>query len=78
MILAALVDAEALLDVFIVSLVGAAGLTAVFSFGIVGVTRFDERRRGGGAKIGYALLAIVCALIVTGAIVQGIIVMTSK
>ena len=79
MSLAVVVDFKALGEVFLVSLIAAVGVTTVFSVGIVGITRFDERRRsGGGSKIGYGLLAAVCALIVAAAVVQGIIVMTSK
>jgi hypothetical protein len=76
--LAALVDTNALLKVVIYSLVAAVGVTAVFSVGIVGLTRFDERRRAGGAAVGYALLSLLSALIVAAVVVEAIIVMSKK
>ena len=79
MILASLVDTDALLKVVLYSFVGAVGVTTVFSVGIVGLARFDDRRRserGGG--IGWAVLAFVCALVVTAAVVEAIVVMTNK
>jgi hypothetical protein len=78
MSLAVVVDFKALGEVFLVSLVAAVGVTTVFSIGIVGITRFDERRRSGGSKIGYGVLTAVCVLVVAAAVVQGILVMTTK
>jgi uncharacterized membrane protein len=77
-ILAELVDTAALLKVVLYSLVAAVGVTTVFSFGIVGVTRYDERRRNGGGGFAYLALAIVSALIVTAVVVEAIVIMTSK
>ena len=77
--LAVVIDAKALGEVFLYSLVAAVGVTTVFSVGIVGLARFDEsRRNGSGGKVGYAALALLCALVVTAAVVQGILIMTSK
>ena len=76
--LATLVDWSALGKVVLYSLVATVGVTAVFSFGIVGLTRFDERRRVGANGIGYAALALVSALIVTAVVVEAIIIMTKK
>lgn len=76
--LATLVDWNALGKVVLYSLFGTVGLTAVFSLGIVGLTRFDERRRVGAHRIGYAALALVSALIVTAVVVEAIIIMTKK
>jgi hypothetical protein len=72
-ILASLVDTGALWRVIAYSLVAGVGMTAVFSFGIVGLTRFDEARRGGrsGSGVGYAV-------IVVGVVIEAIIVMTRK
>jgi hypothetical protein len=80
MILASLVDTGALWRVIIYSLVAGVGMTAVFSFGIVGLTRFDEARRGSrtGSGFGYAVLAAVCSLIVVGVVIEAIIIMTRK
>jgi len=78
MTLATLVDWNALLKVVVYSLVAAVGVTAVFSVGIVGLTRFDERRRVGGAAVGYALLSLVSALIVAAVVIEAIVIMTKK
>jgi hypothetical protein len=78
MILATLVDWGALGKVIAYSFVAAVGVTTVFSFGIVGLTRFDERRRSGSGGAGYAALALVCGLIVTAVVVEAIIIMTRK
>jgi hypothetical protein len=77
-ILAALVDSEALLKVILYSVVTTLGLTIVFSVGIVGVTRYDERRRVGASGIGWAFLALVCGLLVAAVAVEAIIVMANK
>lgn len=76
--LATLVDTHALLKVVAYSVITALGLTVVFSFGIVGVTRYDDRRRGGEGGLAYALLALICGLIVTGVIVEAIVIMARK
>ena len=79
MILATLIDWGALGKVVLYSFIAAVGVTIVFSFGIVGLARFDERRRhGGAAALGYAGLALACGLIVAAVVVEAIIVMTSK
>jgi hypothetical protein len=80
MILASLVDTGALWRVVIYSLVAGVGMTAVFSFGIVGLTRFDEARRGGrsGSGFAYAVLAAVCSLIVVGVVIEAIVIMARK
>ena len=76
--LATVVDWNALGKVVLYSFVATLGVTTVFSFGIVGLARFDERRRTGGGGIAYAALAFVCALIVAAVVVGAIIVMTNK
>ena len=80
MIVATIVDWSALGQVVLYSFVAAVGLTTVFSFGIVGLVRFDDCRRGGrsGSGIGWAALASVCGLIVAAVVVEAIVVMTSK
>ncbi|HEX6715197.1 MAG TPA: hypothetical protein VF066_17535 [Thermoleophilaceae bacterium] len=78
MILATLVDWGALGKVVLYSFVAAVGVTTVFSVGIVGLTRFDESRRNGGGRLGYAALALVCGLIVTAVVVEAIVIMTNK
>ena len=76
--LASLIDWGALGKVVLYSSVAAVGVTMVFSFGIVGLARFDERRHNGGGGLGYALLAAVCALIVTGVVIEAIVIMSRK
>jgi hypothetical protein len=79
-ILATVVDWAALGKVVLYSFVATVGLSAVFSFGIVGLVRFDDCRRGGrsGTGIGWAALAGLSGLIVTAGVVEAIVVMTSK
>ena len=80
MILGTVVDWEALLDVVIASLIGAVGVTIVFSLAIYGATRFAEVRReertvgavGYGALAGAGLAATIFAVAV------GLIEMLSK
>jgi hypothetical protein len=78
--LAALVDTEAVGKIILFSLVASVGGTAVFSFAIVGLARFDEARRGmrRGSGAVYAVLTTVCALIIAGVVVEAIVVMTRK
>jgi hypothetical protein len=77
-ILASIIDWGALGKVVLYSFVTAVGVTGVFSFGIVGLARFDERRQSGGGGAAYAVLALVCGLIVAAVVVEAIVVMTSK
>ena len=76
--IAALVDTGALAKVILYSLVTTLGMSVVFSFGIVGVTRYDERRRDGSGGYGYLLLALICGLIVAAVVVEAIIIMAKK
>ena len=76
--LATVVDWNALGKVVLYSVVTGVGVTTVFSFAIVGVTRFDERRRSGSGGLGYAVLAAVSALIVAAVVVEAIIIMAKK
>jgi hypothetical protein len=80
MILASLVDTGALFKVVVYSLVAGVGMTAIFSFGIVGLTRFEEARRGGrgGSGVGYAVLATLCSVIVIVVVIEAIVIMTRK
>jgi len=76
--LATVVDWAALGKVILYSFVATLGVTTVFSFGIVGMTRYDERRRTGAGGNAYLALALVCGLIVTAVVVEAIIIMTKK
>ena len=79
-VLAEVVDWEALGDVVIASLVSGVGLTLFFSLAIVGVTRFAEMRRAEhhfGAVL-YAALALLGLAASSAGVVAAIVVMTSK
>jgi hypothetical protein len=79
-ILATVVDWEALADVIVASLIAVIGVTIMFSLAIYGATRFAEVRRDGytAGALGYAALA-AAGLAVTGAAVAvGLYVMLSK
>ena len=78
MTLATLIDWGALGKVVLYSFVAAVGVTTVFSVGIVGMVRFDDRRRSGGGGIAYAVLAAICALIVAGVVIEAIVIMSKK
>lgn len=80
MLLASIVDAHVLWRVIVYSLVAGVGVTVVFSFGIVGLTRFDEVRRGdrAGSAVAYATLAAVSALVVIVVVVEAIVIMAKK
>jgi hypothetical protein len=77
-IVATLIDWAALGKVVLYSMVAAVTVTAVFSFGIVGVVRYDDRRRTGSGGLPYLALALLSALLVTAAVVAAIIVMAKK
>lgn len=79
-VLAAIIDTDSLLKVVLWSLITGVGLTFVFSLGIVGVARADDLRRSGrgSAATGYVVLAVVSGLVVLAAVVEAIIVMTTK
>ena len=80
MILAAVVDWEALLDVIVASLVAVVGVTIMFSLAIYGATRFAEVRRHdhGAAAVGYEMLAVAGFAVTGGAVVVGLFEMFSK
>jgi len=79
-ILGAVVDWEAMLDVVVASLIGAIGVTIVFSLAIFGATRYAEVRREDriAGAFGYAALT-AAGLAVTGlAVAVGLYEMLSK
>jgi hypothetical protein len=79
-ILATVIDWSALGQVVLYSFVATIGVSVVFSFGIVGLVRYDDARRGvrSGSGIGWVALAVLCGLIVAAVVVEAIVVMTSK
>jgi hypothetical protein len=78
--LATLIDSEALGKIILYSLLTSVGGTAVFSFAIVGLARYDEARHGDrrGSGTLYAVLTAVCALIIAAVVVEAIIIMAKK
>jgi hypothetical protein len=78
--LATVVEWGDLLQVVYVSLIAGVGITAVWSAGLVGVANFDARRRAGerGAAFAWGALAIVAGLAVAAAVVEAVIIMTTK
>ena len=77
---ATVVDVDALLKVVGSSLLGAVAVTAAFSAAIHGIIRLsDARQSGRGVEAGaFAALAAVALLVFAGAVVLGLLVMTSK
>jgi uncharacterized membrane protein YidH (DUF202 family) len=69
-----------LLSAVLGALIGGLIVTIAFSFVILGLTRFEDRRRVGrrGAATAYGALGILAALAATGTIVYGLILVTSK
>ena len=75
-----IVDTTTLLDLVGVSVVAAVGVTAAFSFAILGATRFSDLRRDGRA-VEAAFFGVVTALALAacvGAIVYGIVEIQTK
>jgi hypothetical protein len=75
-----IVDWKALGDVVLASLVAGVGTTVAYSFAIFGMTRFAEMRRDGRVleATAFAVLGVAGLVATIGAIVVGIVVMTSK
>jgi hypothetical protein len=80
MLIAALIETEALLKVIVASLAGVVGITLAFSLAITGAAGFDESRRDGRvASAGvFALLTLLALAACVAAVVFGRIVMTTK
>ena len=77
--IATVVDWNALLDVVLYSLGLGVGLTIVFSLVILGAVRFADLREDRPIEAwGFAALTLVGLVLFAGAIVLGIVVMTSK
>ena len=78
--IATVVETKALLDTVLASVIAGVGVTTVFAILILGVARSaamvrDDRPVAATAAGGLAVIAL---LVVTAAIVLGIVVMTSK
>jgi hypothetical protein len=74
------VDAGQLFEVVWVSLLAGVGITAAYSFVVLGGARSVQARRAGNssASIGYAALAVVMFLLFAAAVVFGVHIMLSK
>ena len=74
------VEWGAVLEVIWSSLVGGIGVTAAFAIGILGASRAGINRRGGNVAVAgaYGLLMALAFAAVGGAVVFGIVIMTSK
>jgi hypothetical protein len=79
-VLASIVDADALLQVVWVSAAATIGLTLAFSLAIASAARAGQQRRAGSAAqaVGWWLITAACALICALAVVFGVLVMLSK
>jgi uncharacterized membrane protein len=79
-ILGAVVDWDALVEVVVASLVGTIGVTLTFSLAIYGATRFTESRRKevDAGALPYAALAVAGLAVTAAAVVLGLVVMVSK
>jgi hypothetical protein len=80
MMLAAIVETTTLGKVVAYSLLTGVGLAAVFSLGVSGAAGLIDalRERRTAAVIAWGTLAGICALVTLGAIVFGIVVMSTK
>jgi hypothetical protein len=73
------VDVGALLQVLVTSLLGGAGLVAVFSLGVVGTSMAEEAgETTGGRRFAGLALASVSFLVVALGVVLGVYAMLSK
>jgi hypothetical protein len=74
------VDGHLLWQVVWVSLVAGVGISALFSFVIVGAARAGDARRAGhgGAAVGWAVLAVVAFALFAVGVVLGVQAMVQK
>jgi hypothetical protein len=79
-ILATIVDTDALLKTIVAAFVAGVGVTFIFSLAILGASRFvDLSRDGRGAEaIAFGALALAAVLVALAAVTLGIIVMSQK
>jgi len=79
-VLAQIVDIETLWQAIWSAAVAGVGVSVVFAFTVVGVTRSGDSRRENrmGASLAYGLLALAGMLGTAGSIVYAIVLITSK
>ena len=80
MILATVVDTEALWQTVVAAFVAGVGVTTIFSVAILGFARSAEATRNGrsGEAFFFGMLAAVGLLATAAAVVLAVIVMTTK
>lgn len=79
MILASIVDWNALGQVVLYSLVAGVGVPAIFALAVLGAARStDPHRRGSSTSAVYAVVALIGAAICLFAVAYGIYLMTQK
>jgi hypothetical protein len=78
--LLSVVEIGQLFEVIWVSLLAGVGITAAYSFVVLGTARSAEARRSGqtGAAVGYGLLAAVFLILFAGGFVFAIEIMLTK
>jgi len=76
----AVVEVGQIFEVIWVSLVAGVGITAAYSFVVLGTSRSAEARRVGrsGAAMAYGTLALVFLALFIGMVVLGVQIMLSK
>ena len=79
-VIASIVDTDALWQTIAAAFVAGVGTTLVFSLAILGVARFSEASREGRSfdSALFAALALLGLLATAGAIIFGVIVMSTK
>jgi hypothetical protein len=73
-------EAGQIVEVVWVGLLAGVGITAVYSFAVLGMASSAEARRTGrrGAVIGYGALAVIALAVFAGGVVYGVHIMLSK
>lgn len=79
-VLAQIVDLQTLWQAIWSAAVAGIGVSVVFAFTVVGVTRSGDMRRDQrmGASLAYGLLAVAGMLATAGSVVYAIVLITSK
>ena len=74
------VEVGQIVEVIWVSLLAGVGITAVYSFAVLGTAGWAEARRARrtGAAVGYGLLAVLSLVAFAGIVVVGVQIMLSK
>jgi hypothetical protein len=80
MILATVVDTQALLKTVVSAAIAGVGVTLIFSVAILGATRFVEQSRDrlSVQAVAFGILALVALAAAAAVVTIGIIVMSSK